>query len=146
MKYVKLICPDCGATIQQEDDRKVWFCQYCGTRLIFDDEILRSEQTVNINAKVKLDQHVNVNAYSKAEQVTSYRNEALIRKLEYKEQKLKHSRRYLKQQRKAQEAAERAERERYNRKHETRDNIWGLIYFLIAIGMWFLIWLGIKSL
>ena len=37
MKIISLKCPECGASIQVEDDRDKCFCTYCGTQLYLDD-------------------------------------------------------------------------------------------------------------
>lgn len=38
MKVVSLICPGCGANLSIEDGRKQCFCQYCGMKIMLDDE------------------------------------------------------------------------------------------------------------
>lgn len=38
MKIVELKCPNCGATVMQDEEGKKLFCEYCGTRLIAMEE------------------------------------------------------------------------------------------------------------
>ena len=38
MKLIKLTCPDCGATMEISQDRKVYFCTYCGAKILVDNE------------------------------------------------------------------------------------------------------------
>lgn len=37
MKVISLKCPECNANISVEGERKYCFCQYCGTKIMFDD-------------------------------------------------------------------------------------------------------------
>ena len=43
MKYVQLKCTSCGAALNT--DQKTAFCQYCGARLLLDDEAQRIDVT-----------------------------------------------------------------------------------------------------
>lgn len=45
MKAYEIKCPKCGASLEVEDGRKQTFCQYCGTKIMLDDEIERKEIT-----------------------------------------------------------------------------------------------------
>ena len=65
MKVYELKCSNCGADLKVSADRKIIFCEYCGTKNLIDDEIIRSE--VNHSGTV------------------SYRDEAKLRELELKE-------------------------------------------------------------
>lgn len=38
MEIVKLKCPSCGAALESEDDIEVFFCKYCGAKILFDRE------------------------------------------------------------------------------------------------------------
>lgn len=38
MKVISLTCPGCGANLSMEDGRKQCFCQYCGMKIMLDDE------------------------------------------------------------------------------------------------------------
>ncbi len=62
MKLIQLDCPQCGAKLEVDSDRQFVFCQYCGNKILIDDEITRSEVV-----------HI-------------YRDEAKIRELELQEQ------------------------------------------------------------
>ena len=37
IKMVSLKCPECGANLEIEEERKQCFCQYCGTKIMLDD-------------------------------------------------------------------------------------------------------------
>ena len=39
MKIVKMVCPNCGATLQIDADKKNLTCNYCGNNLFIDDEV-----------------------------------------------------------------------------------------------------------
>ena len=53
MKVVSLTCPGCGANLSIEDGRKQCFCEYCGMKIMLDDESIisesRGENQSNIN-------------------------------------------------------------------------------------------------
>ena len=49
MKMVKLTCPYCGATLSVENGLDLFYCQYCGGRIM-----LTGQDSNMINAKVKL--------------------------------------------------------------------------------------------
>ena len=38
MKVISLKCPECGASLSIEEGRTQCFCQYCGTKIMLDDE------------------------------------------------------------------------------------------------------------
>ena len=38
MKTVSVKCPDCGAALELEEGRTVYYCQYCGAKVFLDDE------------------------------------------------------------------------------------------------------------
>lgn len=40
MRMIKLDCPSCGAELEVGDDRQLLFCQYCGHKILLDDESL----------------------------------------------------------------------------------------------------------
>lgn len=47
MKLISMICPHCGAQLSIDLDRRQAFCQYCGTKLLLDDE-----NSININNRI----------------------------------------------------------------------------------------------
>lgn len=51
MKMYVLKCPECGATLEVEakNGRDVCYCQYCGSKILLDDEHI--EVTINKNIK-----------------------------------------------------------------------------------------------
>lgn len=38
IKLVEIKCPNCGATLNYEEGRKVLYCQYCGEKILIDDD------------------------------------------------------------------------------------------------------------
>ena len=38
MKIVSLKCPECKADISLDDEKEFGFCQYCGTKILFQNE------------------------------------------------------------------------------------------------------------
>lgn len=38
MEYKVLQCPNCGATLSIEDGLDTFFCQYCGTKVMFEGQ------------------------------------------------------------------------------------------------------------
>lgn len=49
INLISLKCPECGATLHVEEDRKECFCSYCGNRVIVQNE---NEKTININKHI----------------------------------------------------------------------------------------------
>lgn len=47
MKIVQLRCPSCGAVLEAEDGLEVFFCKYCGQRIV-----LSVQSPAALNAKV----------------------------------------------------------------------------------------------
>lgn len=50
MKLITLKCPECGATLQLDQDRKECFCTYCGSKILLDEEI--QKQDVRIEKRI----------------------------------------------------------------------------------------------
>jgi len=50
MKLRVLKCPECRANLEIEEDRTMCYCQYCGCKIILDDE--KQETTINKNINV----------------------------------------------------------------------------------------------
>lgn len=38
VKFISIKCPECGANLVMEQDRKVMFCSYCGRKIMMVDE------------------------------------------------------------------------------------------------------------
>ena len=79
MKTISLKCPDCGADLKDlciEEGRTFCFCQYCGGKILFDDE------TVRISIKYEKQDTARI---KEAEVKESIR----IRELEYQEREAK---------------------------------------------------------
>lgn len=47
MKIVEFKCPACGASLKADVSRDVMFCEYCGKKLILDDEALHVKMTID---------------------------------------------------------------------------------------------------
>ena len=50
MGFIAMRCPSCGADLQCENDREVWFCNYCGTKITREKTIVEHTGTINIKA------------------------------------------------------------------------------------------------
>lgn len=54
MKLLSMTCPNCNANLDNIDpSRKYCYCQYCGTKILIDDEVNRHETHVYDEAKIK---------------------------------------------------------------------------------------------
>ena len=55
MKIIAYKCPQCGANLEIEQDRKEVYCSFCGTKLFIDDETrtMRIENNININKTIR---------------------------------------------------------------------------------------------
>lgn len=51
IKIIPMKCPNCGANIKIEEDKRISFCPYCGSRLLIDDDNKKYYD-------IKLDQHI----------------------------------------------------------------------------------------
>ena len=54
MKLISLKCPDCGANLEIDPERSFCFCQYCGHKILVDDEIKRSEVTYTVRDEARI--------------------------------------------------------------------------------------------
>lgn len=55
MGFVALKCPQCGADIELDDSREFGFCQYCGTK------IMQEQQNIHLSGSVSVDRGSEVN-------------------------------------------------------------------------------------
>lgn len=55
MKVKRLKCPECGANLDIEEGRSFCFCQYCGCKIMLDDE--KQEYTINKNININKNVH-----------------------------------------------------------------------------------------
>lgn len=46
MKLIKLKCPNCGSSLEVDQDKKEFFCKYCRTTTLLDDEVIKVEHTI----------------------------------------------------------------------------------------------------
>ncbi len=54
MKLLSMTCPNCNASLDNIDpSRKYCYCQYCGTKILIDDEVNRHETHVYDEARIK---------------------------------------------------------------------------------------------
>lgn len=49
MKLHVLKCPECNANIEIEEDHSFCYCQYCGCKILVDDEVTTINKNININ-------------------------------------------------------------------------------------------------
>ena len=80
MKLISLRCPRCDAELEVDPNIKVAYCQYCGNKLIIDDEIQRQEITHIYRDEARIreaDAHINEIEYEKEWQ--SQRSKAMKR-------------------------------------------------------------------
>lgn len=49
MELKKIQCPNCKANLSVDSSRNILFCEYCGQKILENDDIIRSEHTENIN-------------------------------------------------------------------------------------------------
>lgn len=50
MKLHVLKCPECNSNIEIEEDRSFWYCQYCGCKILVDDEVTTINKNINRNS------------------------------------------------------------------------------------------------
>lgn len=53
MKSINIKCPNCNAQLTVSEDRKELYCEYCGTKLIIEDEVVKSVTIIRDEAKLK---------------------------------------------------------------------------------------------
>ncbi len=53
MSMILMKCPSCGGELEIEDSRNVWFCQFCGSKVILDERSINNNtfhsEVININ-------------------------------------------------------------------------------------------------
>lgn len=49
MGFVKLVCPNCGASIELSQDREYGFCTYCGTKIMQDKVVVEHRGRVSVS-------------------------------------------------------------------------------------------------
>ncbi len=76
MKLYQIKCPACGGNINVEEEKKFWFCPYCGTKVYADDEVKRVEITRIYKNETKIKEN-------------EIKNQIHSRELEYKERQEK---------------------------------------------------------
>ncbi len=53
MALVALKCPNCGGSLDLDDSRDFAFCQYCGTKILIQEEIGRQKVLVDHSEELK---------------------------------------------------------------------------------------------
>ena len=53
MTLVALKCPNCGGSLDLEDSREFAFCQYCGTKVMIQEEIVKQKVTIDRSEDLK---------------------------------------------------------------------------------------------
>ena len=53
IKMVSVKCPECNASLSIEEERKQCFCQYCGTKIIVDDDSITHTYRKVDEARIK---------------------------------------------------------------------------------------------
>jgi len=53
MTLVALKCPNCGGSLDLEDSREFAFCQYCGTKVMIQEEIVKQKVTIDHSEDLK---------------------------------------------------------------------------------------------
>lgn len=49
---VKMICPQCGATLDMDDSREFIFCRFCGTKILNTAQKIEVKQDVNVSGMI----------------------------------------------------------------------------------------------
>lgn len=54
MKLLSMTCPNCNASLDNIDpNRKYCYCQYCGTKILIDNEAKKRETHIYDEARIK---------------------------------------------------------------------------------------------
>ena len=57
MRLIQMKCPDCGSTLDIDvEGRPALFCQFCGTRLLIDDEVKKVQLQNSAQAGYEFEQ------------------------------------------------------------------------------------------
>ena len=51
MKLIKVVCPNCNSHLEMEDGQKNFKCEYCGTNILLDDEVIKVDHVIHDNEK-----------------------------------------------------------------------------------------------
>lgn len=51
MEFHQLKCPNCGSTLDMEDGLNIFYCKYCGTKIIINGQ---SDATVQARTNIRL--------------------------------------------------------------------------------------------
>lgn len=53
MKLITVKCPECGAALDIKEDRKQCFCQYCGAKILIEDDTKHYEYREVDEARIR---------------------------------------------------------------------------------------------
>lgn len=81
---IELKCPRCGAMLKSENDLDVFYCQYCGSKIILDEQ---PDNLVNAKAKIKMSQQRQKTERHKID--AKYENEQKNNEFKFKKEKYK---------------------------------------------------------
>lgn len=54
MNFVQMKCPNCGADLEVENDIDSFYCKYCGTKIVIEDqdpEVLKTKRRIKLMDK-----------------------------------------------------------------------------------------------
>lgn len=57
IKLKKLVCPSCGANLNEHKGSNITYCEYCGAKVMIDDDS-NTTHTINKNVKVEQTYHI----------------------------------------------------------------------------------------
>lgn len=52
-KSISLKCPECGATLDVEEGKKFYFCNYCGSKILIDDGNTNNTNRIVDEARIR---------------------------------------------------------------------------------------------
>lgn len=52
-KIISLKCPECGATLDVEEGKKFYFCNYCGSKILIDDGNTNNTNRIVDEARIR---------------------------------------------------------------------------------------------
>ena len=58
MKIKSLKCPECGANLEIEEGRSFCFCQYCGCKIMLDEEKHEYTYNENVNKTININKNI----------------------------------------------------------------------------------------
>lgn len=84
MKITSVKCPECGANLKIEEGRSFCFCQYCGCKIMLDEEKNEFTYNKNINNSISINKSIH-KKYTDDAEVIRAQNEASKDKRDFKQ-------------------------------------------------------------